>query len=120
MRSRMSMVRSGSESKFPRSGVGKSRVMVGAPLDRSVLLWHVHGSWTDAFVRGRHRYLLPVTPQRDRNGLGRLDRPWPSTLDVPCGTLRDTDVDLVVLQRPEELQLAEDWLGRRPGAEVPA
>ena len=29
-----------------------------------VLLWHVHGSWTTAFVSGRHEYLLPVTPDR--------------------------------------------------------
>ena len=25
----------------------------------NVLIWHVHGSWTTAFVQGRHRYLLP-------------------------------------------------------------
>ena len=25
-----------------------------------VFIWHVHGSWTSSFVRGRHRYLLPV------------------------------------------------------------
>jgi glycosyltransferase involved in cell wall biosynthesis len=85
-----------------------------------ILLWHVHGSWTEAFVRGPHRYLLPVTPGRDGDGLGRLDRCWPSTVECPYQTLRDTDVDLVLLQRPKELQLAEDWLGRRPGVDVPA
>ena len=85
-----------------------------------ILLWHVHGSWTDAFVRGRHRYLLPVTPSRDADGLGRAGRPWPSTVDVPYDRLRELDVDVVLLQRPKELQLAEDWLGRRPGTDVPA
>jgi glycosyltransferase involved in cell wall biosynthesis len=29
-------------------------------------------------------------------------------------------MDLVVLQRPEELALAHEWLGRRPGTDVPA
>ena len=34
-----------------------------------VLLWHVHGSWTTAFVRGRHEYLIPVTADRGPGGL---------------------------------------------------
>jgi hypothetical protein len=35
--------------------------------------------------------------------------------------LRQADVDVVVLQRPHELaQLAPEWLGRRPGKDVPA
>ncbi|MEN3362448.1 MAG: hypothetical protein V7637_6430, partial [Mycobacteriales bacterium] len=85
-----------------------------------ILLWHQHGSWTDAFVRGRHEYLLPVTPDRDEDGLGRAGRPWPSTMDVHSGQLRETAVDLVILQREKELLLAEDWLGRRPGIDVPA
>src|SRR2546421_735067 len=25
-----------------------------------ILLWHVHGSWTTAFVQGAHEYLVPV------------------------------------------------------------
>ena len=29
-----------------------------------LLVWQVHGGWMDAFVRGRHTYLLPV----DRDG----------------------------------------------------
>jgi glycosyltransferase involved in cell wall biosynthesis len=85
-----------------------------------ILLWHQHGSWTDAFVRGRHTYLLPVTPGRDQDGLGRAGRPWKSTMDVHCAQLRDAEVDLVLLQREKELKLAEDWLGRRPGIDVPA
>jgi hypothetical protein len=85
-----------------------------------ILLWHVHGSWTDAFVHGRHEYLLPTNANRDADGAGRLGRDWPSTVECPYQELRDTDVDLVLLQRPKELQLAEDWLGRRPGVDVPA
>jgi hypothetical protein len=35
--------------------------------------------------------------------------------------LREAEVDLVVLQRPHELELAQRWLGgRRPGRDVPA
>jgi len=34
--------------------------------------------------------------------------------------LAGTDIDVVVLQRPHELELAERWLGRRPGRDVPA
>ena len=35
-----------------------------------VLLWHVHGSWTTAFVEGAHEYLLPVVADRGSDGLG--------------------------------------------------
>jgi hypothetical protein len=89
-----------------------------------VLLWHVHGSWTTAFVRGRHRYLIPVTPDRGPDGLGRARTfPWPaSAVEVSRKEAAGAEVDVVVLQRPHELHgLAEAWLGgRRPGRDVPA
>ncbi|HZA83812.1 MAG TPA: glycosyltransferase [Actinomycetes bacterium] len=89
-----------------------------------VLLWHVHGSWTTAFVRGRHRYLIPVTPDRGPDGLGRARTfPWPaSAVEVSREEAAGAEVDVVVLQRPHELHgLAEAWLGgRRPGRDVPA
>jgi len=86
-----------------------------------VLLWHVHGSWTDSFVRGGHTYLLPVLPEGGPWGGGRGDRNWPDNVqDVPVPELADLDVDVVVLQRPEEIRYAEQWLGRRPGRDVPA
>ena len=87
-----------------------------------ILLWHVHGSWTTSFVQGGHDYVLPVTPDRDADGLGRARTwDWPRTVvEVPHDRLRDVDVDLVVLQRPHEVELAERWTGRRPGRDVPA
>jgi hypothetical protein len=87
-----------------------------------ILMWHVHGSWTTSFVQGPHEYLLPVTPDRDADGLGRARTwVWPgSVTEVPVGELRRTDVDLVVLQRPHELGLVEQWTGRRAGCDVPA
>jgi glycosyltransferase involved in cell wall biosynthesis len=86
-----------------------------------ILLWHVHGSWTSAFVQGGHTYLLPTLPQGGPWGLGRAGRDWPAgAQEVPVSRLRETDVDLVVLQRPEEIELAERWLGRRPGRDIPA
>lgn len=86
-----------------------------------ILLWHVHGGWTDAFVRGNHRYLLPATPERGPWGLGRGGRDWPdAAMEVSPDELRELEVDAVVLQRPEELAECERLLGRRPGREVPA
>ncbi|MGW0337362.1 glycosyltransferase [Streptomyces sp. NPDC003011] len=81
-----------------------------------ILLWHVHGSWTTAFVRGPHTYLVPVTPDRGPDGLGRARTfDWPdSVVEVGPERLRDEDIDLVVLQRPHELDLVDRWLGRRP------
>ncbi|MGW5348521.1 glycosyltransferase [Streptomyces sp. NPDC004050] len=89
----------------------------------NILLWHVHGSWTTAFVQGPHTYLVPVTPGRDADGLGRARTfDWPASVrEVTPEELRDAPVDLVVLQRPHEQQLAERWLGgRRPGRDLPA
>ena len=89
-----------------------------------VLLWHVHGSWTTAFVQGAHEYLIPVTADRGADGLGRARTySWPaSAVEITREEAADAEVDVVVLQRPHELEgLAAEWLGgRRPGREVPA
>ncbi|MGX7672592.1 glycosyltransferase [Plantactinospora sp. DSM 117369] len=88
----------------------------------NILLWHVHGSWTTAFVQGKHRYLVPVTPDRGPYGLGRARTyDWPETVhEIAPERLAAEPVDLVIAQRPEELELAEKWLGRRPGRDLPA
>jgi len=87
-----------------------------------ILLWHVHGSWTTSFVQGRHEYVLPVTPDRVADGLGRARTwEWPANaVEVPPDELANLDLDLVVLQRPHEVDLARQWTRRRPGADVPA
>jgi glycosyltransferase involved in cell wall biosynthesis len=88
-----------------------------------ILLWHVHGAWTTAFVHGRHEYVVPVLPDRGPDGVG-LARTyaWPdSVIEAPPEQLRDEEFDVVLLQRPHELEdLAQAWLGRRPGRDVPA
>ncbi|MDP9888581.1 glycosyltransferase [Pseudarthrobacter enclensis] len=86
-----------------------------------ILLWHVHGSWTDAFVRGRHEYLLPVLPDGGAWGLGRAGRDWPGSVrEVDLATLDADSVDAVVLQRPEEIDEVVRTLGRMPGVDLPA
>jgi outer membrane murein-binding lipoprotein Lpp len=88
--------------------------------ERSIVAWHVHGSWMQAFVAGSHRYLIPVNAAKDADGRGLLGRDWPRAREVDADALRDADIDLVVLQRPEEIELTERWTGRRPGIDVPA
>ncbi|MEU7910020.1 glycosyltransferase [Microbispora bryophytorum] len=86
-----------------------------------IMVWHVHGSWTTSFVHGRHDYLVPLTPGRGPDGRGRADTyPWPGTVrEVPYDRLAGEDVDVVVYQRPHELGLAREWLGRDvPGVYV--
>ena len=70
----------------------------------NILLWHVHGSWTTSFVQGKHRYLVPVNADRDAWGRGRAQTfDWPETVEeVDLAGVRD--VDVVVLQRPDELE----------------
>jgi hypothetical protein len=76
-----------------------------------VLIWHVHGSWTEAFVSGPHSYL--VTRSADGSARGLCGRDWPAAEEVGYEYLADRPVDLVVLQRPEELELTARWLRRR-------
>lgn len=89
----------------------------------NVLLWHVHGSWTTAFVQGPHRCLLPVLPDRGPDGRGRARTwEWPeNAVEVTPREAAEADVDVVIVQRPHELEgLAERWLGgRRPGRDLP-
>jgi Glycosyl transferases group 1 len=88
--------------------------------ERSLLLWHVHGSWTESFVAGRHRYVLPVNAERNADGRGLCGRNWPRAQEVSSDRLRGEDIDLVVLQRPEDIDLTARWLDRRPGIDVAA
>ena len=70
-----------------------------------ILIWHLHGSWLTAFVQGPHTYLVPVTPDRGPFGRGRA-RTWdwpPSVREITPADLATEPVDVVVLQRPEEL-----------------
>jgi glycosyltransferase involved in cell wall biosynthesis len=86
-----------------------------------VFLWHVHGSYTTSLAQGGHELFVPVEPGRGPDGRGRaLTWDWPDRVqEVSRTQARDLDVDVVVLQRPEELdRLCEEWLGRRPGADV--
>jgi glycosyltransferase involved in cell wall biosynthesis len=87
-----------------------------------ILLWHVHGSWTTALVQGDHDYLLPVLPGRGPDGRGRARTwEWPSgAIECAPAQLRETEVDAVILQRHSELDLCVQWLGRRPGVDLPA
>jgi hypothetical protein len=88
----------------------------------NILIWHVHGSWMTAFVQGPHDYIVPVVPDRGPDGRGRARTwHWPASVrEVAPARLHDEPVDIVILQRPTELELAERWLGRRPGRDVPA
>jgi hypothetical protein len=88
-----------------------------------VLSWHVHGAWSTAFVHGGHEHLVPVVPDRGPDGRGRARTyRWPeSVVEVTPRRLATEPVDVVVLQRPRDLELAEAWLGgRRVGRDVPA
>jgi len=88
----------------------------------NVLLWHVHGSYTTALVQGSHRYFVPVLPDRSPDGLGRARTwQWPdSVVELPPQDLPGLDVDLIVIQRPREIELVREWTGREPGRDVPA
>lgn len=67
-----------------------------------VLLWQLHGAWTNSFVRGRHHYLVIADePQR-----------WPEGVEqVRPDRIADSRPDVVIFQRPEELRCLPPLLG---------
>lgn len=87
-----------------------------------ILLWHVHGSWTTAFVSGPHEYLVPVLPDRGPYGRGRATSwEWPASVrEVTPRQLREEHIDAVIIQRPHEIALVREWSGRAVGSRLPA
>lgn len=90
------------------------------PRPRNILVWHVHGSWTQALVAGQHRYLIPATADSGTKGIGLAGRSWPNAREVALEDLAEQDIDLVVLQDPHEATLLAQWAHRRAGTEIPA
>ena len=71
-----------------------------------------------AFVQGRHTYFTPKVGEEcadSRDGLGRAQTwEWPeSVVNVSPEEIRDLHIDVVVLQRPRDVELAQLWLGDR-------
>ncbi len=87
-----------------------------------ILLWPGPGRWTSSFLAGAHEYVMPAPPDRSSVGSDRSRaEDWPATLsELPSAALAEAQIDVVILQRREELALASQWLGRRPGVDVPA
>lgn len=88
-----------------------------------VLAWHVHAAWMTSFVQGPHDYFVPVLPDRGPDGRGRAQTyDWPDSVrEVTPEQVRTDEYDVVVLQRPSEVELFERWSGRSVGEHgVPA
>jgi hypothetical protein len=89
---------------------------------KRILFWHVHGSYATSLVQGPHTYYIPVLPDRGPDGRGRARTwTWPaSVIEVSPREARTLEIDLVIAQRPHELDtLIQTWLGRSPGRDVP-
>ena len=84
-----------------------------------VLSWHVHGAWSTAFVQGDHDHLVPLVPDRGPDGRGRAQTyDWPERVrEVTPAEFATEPIDVMVLQRPRDLELARQWLG---GRDIPA
>jgi hypothetical protein len=86
-----------------------------------ILMWDVHGGYTDSLVAGTHDYLFLSPDASGRGGLARYGSSPPSNAyQVTAEELRDRPPDLVLLQRLEEIELCAEHLQRRPGRDVPA
>jgi hypothetical protein len=86
-----------------------------------ILMWDVHGGYTDSLVAGTHDYLFLEREPSGRGGLARYgDLTPPNAYEVTADEVRDHPPDLVLLQRLEEIDLCIKQLRRRPGHDLPA
>jgi hypothetical protein len=86
-----------------------------------ILMWDVHGGYTDSLVAGTHEYLFMPPDSSGRGGLARYgDSPPSSACQVTAAELRDRPPDVVLLQRLEEIDVCSKLLRLRPGRELPA
>jgi len=86
-----------------------------------ILMWDVHGGYTDSLVAGTHEYLLLPPDSSGRGGLARYgDSPPSNACQVTAAELRDRPPDVVLLQRLEEIDVCSKQLRLRPGRELPA
>lgn len=94
------------------------------------MLWYVHGSYANALVRGKHRYLVPDIdatrgPGEDPDqAIARPPRPtvsWPDSVSIySAEQLRADPPDVVVCQRLEEIPWVERLFGDRLGRTIKA
>jgi hypothetical protein len=86
-----------------------------------ILMWDVHGGYTDSLLAGTHDYLFLPRDESGRGGLARYGGSPPSNAyEVTAKELRDQPPDVVLLQRLEELDLCVEHLRRRPGHDLSA
>ena len=97
-----------------------------------ILLWDVHGGYTDALTRGPHDYLFLrdacvvdstglIATGVTAKGLVRLGENRPANLhEVSLEQLRDDPPDVVLAQRLEEVDSCAALLGRTPGRDLGA
>jgi len=83
-----------------------------------ILLWNVHGGYSDSLLGGGHEYLY-LRPEEGGSELPVLSIPGPVQLrHVSAEELRDAPPDVVVLQNLPELEVLTA-LGLRAGRDVP-
>jgi hypothetical protein len=86
-----------------------------------ILMWDVHGGYTDSLLAGTHDCVFLSRDGSGRGGLARYGNSPPSNAyEVTAEGLHDQPPDIVLLQRLEELDLCVEHLGRRPGHDLPA
>lgn len=80
----------------------------------NILIWNIHGGWMESFLRGNHHYLIPHDEQHP------LPSHFPGAHSVSSTNLKGVEVDIVILQRVEEITLVEILTGKQVGKELPA
>jgi glycosyltransferase involved in cell wall biosynthesis len=85
----------------------------------NVLIWNVHGGYTNSLARLPHQVLLPTTAERGAYGLGKGNWKWPNAIEVDCDDLAAQPIDVAIVQRVDELHLLQRWSGRKPGLDFP-
>lgn len=92
-----------------------------------MLIWDVHGGYTDALLQGKQQFVYCRDPDAGdfgrlaEAGLRRLGASRPdNTVEATVEELRDDPPDVVLAQRLEEVDALERLLRRTPGRDLGA
>ena len=86
-----------------------------------ILLWNIHGGYTDSLLHGEHQYLyLPADPAGSGGPPAAPPGAAGEVSEVTAEQLRDEPPDVVLLQRPEDLIVCTEELGLRFGRDAGA
>ena len=72
----------------------------------NILIWHIHGSYLNTLAYADHNWYTPTKPDKSAGYFGRGETfdGHKRLIEVPAEQVRDLDLDLIILQSPQNYE----------------